>query len=180
VLRLVIRCENFGPLHFEHGILACILQNSENIRQIWKWHIFRQTCIVKGFVSSIKYLTGEKSIPCWQRTTTIFTFEKSFSVNGKYDINLLWKFKGKRKIIGQILFLPKNHITVRLVKITRPFNGHEIIKNNRIHFEYILGKKIKKSHNKSINLTSAKNFKGQLISEWNFGVFKSPKKPTKF
>ena len=23
-------------------------------------------------------------------------------------------------------------------------------------------------------------FKGQLISEWNFGVFKSPKKPTKF
>ena len=22
--------------------------------------------------------------------------------------------------------------------------------------------------------------KGQLISEWNFGVFKSPKKPTKF
>ena len=24
------------------------------------------------------------------------------------------------------------------------------------------------------------NTKGQLISEWNFGVFKSPKKPTKF
>ena len=118
VLRLVIRCENFGLLHFEHGILACILQNSENISQIWKWHNFRQrTCIVKGFVSSIKYLTGEKSIPCWQRTITIFTFEKSFSVNGKYDINLLWKFKGKRKIIGQNLFLPKNHIsTARLGK----------------------------------------------------------------
>lgn len=34
VLRLVLRCENFGPLHFRYEILACILQNSENIRQI--------------------------------------------------------------------------------------------------------------------------------------------------
>ena len=73
----------------------------------------------KGF-ECIKYQIfdrREKSIPCWQRTITIFTFEKSFSVNGKYDINLLWKFKGKRKIIGQNLFLPKNHIsTARLGK----------------------------------------------------------------
>ena len=105
------------------------------------------------YVSSIKYLTGEKSIPCWQRTITIFTFEKSFSVNGKYDINLLWKFKGKRKIIGQNLFLPKNHIsTARLGKSLNHLMDMRLSRLIESSLNKILEIKIERSHNKSINL----------------------------
>ena len=42
-------------------------------------------------------------------------------------------------------------------------------------------KNVFSSYNRMTQMNSnGLRFKGQLISEWNFGVFKSPKKPTKF
>ena len=54
---------------------------------------------------------------------------------------------------------------------------NELFKLHRLVFTYLLQFVFKRKYR---SLRKSSLGKGQLISEWNFGVFKSPKKPTKF